>query len=63
MGLFKSLKNKMKDNLNANSQALVIQDQLPNLDLLYFSDLSPKDIPNFGQGIVIEIFFENGIPY
>ncbi len=33
-----------------------------NTDLLYISDMAPKDIPIIGNGVHIKITFENGVP-
>lgn len=62
MGFFNFSKKTKTVSTTKNDLVVAIQNQIPNLDLLYISDLPTKDIPSFGQGIVIDIVFENGIP-
>ncbi len=62
MGIFNFSKNKKKDVSIVNNQAIAIKKQIPNLELLYFSDLPANKIPHIGLGFVINISFVDGNP-
>ncbi len=62
MGIFNFSKNKKKDVSIVNNQAIAIKKQIPNIELLYFSDLPANKIPHIGMGFVINISFIDGTP-
>lgn len=62
MGIFNFSKNKKNDASIVNNQAIAIKKQIPNLELLYFSDLPANKIPHIGMGFVINISFIDGTP-
>ena len=61
MGIF-NFSIDRTDSTKKDELVLSIQSQIPNLDLLYLSDLPKDQIPHIGVGMVINIFFDNGVP-
>jgi hypothetical protein len=62
MGIFKFSINKRSDVSTEKNQAIAIKKQIPNLELLYISDLPANRIPYIGIGFVISIIFVDGVP-